>query len=239
MRECDIHHTRSIKTNSAVNLSRKPGLDLAVTCCNIYREYHVPVFFVFTLSYERWFCSYVPSLKFSFIWNVTRLTSRIFNVDDSFWLILLDSVQHVAISCISHPSLISGYIVSVGRMVMDRIVLVKSSCWPWQHPGESPTYLSRGTNIEHARTAYHKLVELSINNHIVDCTILQMKYSTSAPNWRVSRITQLAKLGFNHPSVVLTAEIFQFLIKLQYVRSGWSVLPHYLPGSQLLGLSSL
>ena len=30
MRECDIHHTRSIKTNNVVNLSRKPGLDL---CC--------------------------------------------------------------------------------------------------------------------------------------------------------------------------------------------------------------
>ena len=28
MRECDIHHTRSIKTNSNVNLSRQPGLDL-------------------------------------------------------------------------------------------------------------------------------------------------------------------------------------------------------------------
>ena len=28
MRECDIHHTRFIKTNSTVNLSRKPGLDL-------------------------------------------------------------------------------------------------------------------------------------------------------------------------------------------------------------------
>ena len=28
MRECDIHHTRSIKINSAVKLSRMPGLDL-------------------------------------------------------------------------------------------------------------------------------------------------------------------------------------------------------------------
>ena len=28
MRECDIHDTRSIKTNSAVNLSRQPGLEL-------------------------------------------------------------------------------------------------------------------------------------------------------------------------------------------------------------------
>ena len=32
MRECDTHHTRAIKTGSAVNLSRKPGLDL---CCDL------------------------------------------------------------------------------------------------------------------------------------------------------------------------------------------------------------
>ena len=48
-----------------------------------------------------------------------------------------------------------------------------------------------------------KLVELSINNHIVDLIdkrhiILQVEYSTSAPNERVSCITQLAKLSFNH-----------------------------------------
>ena len=35
MRECDIHHTRSIKTNSAVNLSRKPGLDV---CCDLLQH---------------------------------------------------------------------------------------------------------------------------------------------------------------------------------------------------------
>ena len=29
MRECGIHHTRSIEINSAVNLSRKPGLDVS------------------------------------------------------------------------------------------------------------------------------------------------------------------------------------------------------------------
>ena len=44
-------------------------------------------------------------------------------------------------------------------------------------------------------------------------TIFQMEYSTSAPNERVWRITQPAKLGFNHPSVVLTADVSQFLIK--------------------------
>ena len=35
MRECDIHHTRSIQTNSAVNLSRNPGLDL---CCDLLQH---------------------------------------------------------------------------------------------------------------------------------------------------------------------------------------------------------
>ena len=35
MRECEIHHTRSINTNSAVNLSRKPGLDL---CCDLLQH---------------------------------------------------------------------------------------------------------------------------------------------------------------------------------------------------------
>ena len=35
MRECDVQHTRAIKTNSAVNLSRKPGLDL---CCDLLQH---------------------------------------------------------------------------------------------------------------------------------------------------------------------------------------------------------
>ena len=34
MRECDIH-TRFIQTNSAVNLSRKPGMDL---CCDLLQH---------------------------------------------------------------------------------------------------------------------------------------------------------------------------------------------------------
>ena len=50
MIECDIHHTRSIKTNSGVNLSRKPGLDL---CWDLLQHYlqGVPLtcsFWVFT-----------------------------------------------------------------------------------------------------------------------------------------------------------------------------------------------
>ena len=34
MRECGIHHTRA-KTDSAVNLSRKPGLDV---CCDLLQH---------------------------------------------------------------------------------------------------------------------------------------------------------------------------------------------------------
>ena len=63
-----------------------------------------------------------------------------------------------------------------------------------------------------------KLVELSINNHIVDAIHKHhithvMEHSTSAPNERVLRTTQLAKLSFNHPSVVLTADVFQNFYK--------------------------
>ena len=36
-----------------------------------------------------------------------------------------------------------------------------------------------------------------------------MEHSTSPPSERVLRVTQLAKLSFNHPSVVLTADVFQ------------------------------
>ena len=65
MRECDIHHTRSVRT-----LTWVASLDStsAVTWCNIYRDYHVPtsIFYVI-LSYGNRVCSYVPSLKLSFI----------------------------------------------------------------------------------------------------------------------------------------------------------------------------
>ena len=43
-----------------------------------------------------------------------------------------------------------------------------------------------------------------------------MQHSTSAPNERVLRVTQLAKLSFNHLSVVLTADVFQYF----YIKPG-------------------
>ena len=40
-----------------------------------------------------------------------------------------------------------------------------------------------------------------------------MGHGTSTPIERVWRITQPAKLSFNNPSVVLTADVFQFFVK--------------------------
>ena len=37
---------------------------------------------------------------------------------------------------------------------------------------------------------------------------------TSAPNERVLRVTQLAKLSFNHPSVVVTADVLQYFYEM-------------------------
>ena len=47
----------------------------------------------------------------------------------------------------------------------------------------------------------------------VSTSSMLLKFKKSAPNERVLRTTQLAKLGFNHPSVVLTADVFHFLNK--------------------------
>ena len=43
---------------------------------------------------------------------------------------------------------------------------------------------------------------------------IYMEHSTSKPNERVLLVTQLAKLSFNHPSVVLTADVFQYFYKI-------------------------
>ena len=75
IRECDIHHTRSIKTNSAVNLSRKPGLDL---CCDVLQHLQgVPRTCSFYIIIRTSILLVPSSLKLSFIWNVTRSNSRI------------------------------------------------------------------------------------------------------------------------------------------------------------------
>ena len=72
-KECDIHHAHSIKTNSAISLSRKPGLDL---CCDLIQHSQgLPrtgsVYIIMRTSIL------LVSLKLSFTWNVTRSNSRI------------------------------------------------------------------------------------------------------------------------------------------------------------------
>ena len=77
MRECDIHHTRAIKTNSAVNLSRKPGLDL---CCDLLQHLQgIPrtCRFYIIIRVRTSILLVLSSRKLSSKWNVTISISRI------------------------------------------------------------------------------------------------------------------------------------------------------------------
>ena len=75
MGECDFHHTRAIKTNSAVNLSRKPWLDL---CCDLLQHLQgVPRTCSLYIIIRTWILLVPSSLKLSFIWNITRSNYRI------------------------------------------------------------------------------------------------------------------------------------------------------------------
>ena len=42
-----------------------------------------------------------------------------------------------------------------------------------------------------------------------------MEHSTTAPNERVLRVTQLTKFSFNHVSVALTADVYQYFHKIE------------------------
>ena len=85
--------------------------------------------------------------------------------------------------------------------------------------GVNDLCLSLGINIEHGRTTYHETYGTTYHQRYYrKCnsqnTILQMQHSTSAPNERVWRIAQLASFSFNHPSVVLTADVFNTFYKI-------------------------
>ena len=104
------------------------GWTSAVTCCNIYREYHAPV--VFTLSYVRTAILLVPSLhsvlKFNNIMHILPLPpcgSYSIRAQNGYG-------QHC-------PCKIVLLTLVAPRRVTD-------------------LYVSRGINIEHARTAYHE-----------------------------------------------------------------------------------
>ena len=81
---------------------------------------------------------------------------------------------------------------------------VKSSWWPWQHPGESPTYILHKDTTYNTRERF--FLKLSINNHIVGLVhknyivneIPGTRYRISTSNERVWCTTQLETLSFNH-----------------------------------------
>ena len=121
MRECDIHHTRSINTNSAVRLGRKPGLDL---CCDLPQHLHG----VLRTCRDFFSLSYVDFARPITHQIVPPIKCNRGSSFAQFCLILFNML--VTISCISYPSLHARYIltVSVRRMLMDRSFLVQSSC---------------------------------------------------------------------------------------------------------------
>ena len=90
MRECDIHHTRSIKTNSGVNLSCKAGQDL---CCDLLQHLRgVPrtrSFWVFTSYTYIDFARLITQIVFHMKCNQIQLS---YYVDGSFCSILIYSV---------------------------------------------------------------------------------------------------------------------------------------------------
>ena len=69
-----------------------------------------------------------------------------------------------------------------------------------------------------------------------------MEHSTSAPNDRVLRTAQIAKLIFNHPSVVLTADVFRYFLSIKTrgneIRQGLVIVRNILSGQVLLQLST-
>ena len=120
----------------------------------------------------------------------------------------------------------AGYIVSVRRMSYGqhrprKIVLFTPGTSSTQGSHRPAWYIFHEENIpgiEHARTVYHETCGTEYQKPYRRCNsqapyVLQMEHSTSAPNERVLRTTQLAKLSFNHPSVVLTADVFQYFYK--------------------------
>ena len=139
MRECDIHHTRSIKTNSGVNLSRKPGLDL---CCDLLQH----------LQGVPRTCSFYIIIRTSIL-LVPSLHS----------VLTFNNIMHIlplppcGLYSIRAQN---GY----GQHRPCKIVLLTLVA---PRGVTDLVYLSWGINIEHARTAYMKLVELSINKHTV------------------------------------------------------------------------
>ena len=96
MTECDVHHTRSMKTNSAVNLSGKPGLDV---CCDLLHHlqrvprtctFHIIIYTY--IDFARPITQTVVRMKY----NQIQLLYYKDGIFCSFFPILLNIQQHHA-----------------------------------------------------------------------------------------------------------------------------------------------
>ena len=124
----------------------------------------------------------------------------------------------------------------------------KSSCWPWQHPGESPTYILHKDKTEHARTIF--CVKLSMNNRIVGlvhenhiirtrlmyhaaCKVEFQQFKLSINNHIVGSVhknhiirTHLTyhaacKFEFQPFKRLYSADVFQLIILIKFFQKRW------------------
>ena len=220
MRECDTPQTRSIKANSAVDLSRKPELDL---CCDLLQHLQgvqrTCSFWAFSSSYmyivfARLITQIVFQIKFSCY------------VDGSFCSIFLfcltcnSSIMHIlplppcGLYSIRAQN---GY----GQHRPCEIVLL-TLITP---RGVTDLRLSWGKNTEHARTAYHKTCGTEYEQPYRRCNSL-----TPCFNWNIAQARPMNVSDVSRSlqswvstiqSVVLTADVFQLFIKF-YHKTCWN-----------------
>ena len=160
MRECDVYHTCSIKTNCAVNLSRKPGLDL---CCDLLQH---------SQGVPRT-CSFYIIIRISIL-LVPSLHS----------LLTFNNIMHILPL---HPCGLYSIRAqhSYGQHRPCKIVL-STLVAP---RGVTDLYLSWGINIEHARTANHNTCGTEYQQPYRRCNS-QTPYSLSLIHiWRCRRST--------------------------------------------------
>ena len=164
----------------------------AVTCCNIYREYHAPA--VFTLSYVHRFCSshhHSSCLSYE-TWPdlILVLYGWHFLLNFVLFCLTCNNIMHILplpLCGLYSIRAQNGY----GQHRPCKIVLLTLA----SSRGVTDLYLSWGIHIEHARTAYHETRGTEYQQPYRRCNsqtpyILQMEHSTGAPNERVLYISR-------------------------------------------------
>ena len=131
------------------------GWTSAVTCCNMYREYHVPVVFGFFTSYVHRFCSPHHSNSLSFEMQPD-------------WILVLCGWQFLLIFVVFRLTCNSSIMRILPLPPCGLYSIRAQHGYGHDRPCKvvlltlvtrrrvTDLYLSWGVNIEHVRTAYHK-----------------------------------------------------------------------------------